>query len=290
MLVPRLATATPKRFGLGLLLAWPTLALVGLVVIPFGLLIRISLAQSDPNDLWTPGLTLDSYRALLDLKFAGSLVYSLALAVVVAGASVGLGFPLTWFITRMARRLQVVWLVFLLATLSLSDVLIAFAWQVMLSKRVGLSNLFVMLGLLDRPESLTPSSGAVIASLIYLVLPFTVLTLYPALSQLSPSLVEAARTLGASPCVAFRTVIIPLTLRSAVVAFLISAVLTVGAYVSPIVLGRPQNWTLAVLIGNAALAGHNVPAAAAMSVCLLAALLVVAGGAAWAVRARAASR
>ncbi len=190
----------------------------------------------------------------------------------------------------MARRLQVVWLVFLLATLSLSDVLIAFAWQVMLSKRVGLSNLFVMLGLLDRPESLTPSSGAVIASFIYLVLPFTVLTLYPALSQLSPSLVEAARTLGASPFVAFRTVVIPLTLRSAVVAFLISAVLTVGAYVSPIVLGRPQNWTLAVLIGNAALAGHNVPAAAAMSVCLLAALLVVAGGAAWAVKARAASR
>jgi putative spermidine/putrescine transport system permease protein len=109
-------------------------------------------------------------------------------------------------------------------------------------------------------------------------MPFTVLTLYPPLSQLSPSVIEAARTLGASPLVAFRTVVIPLVRGPTVVAFLVSCVLTLGAYVSPIVLGKPQDWTLAVLIGNAALAGHDIPRAAAMSVCLLVAILVLAAG------------
>jgi putative spermidine/putrescine transport system permease protein len=169
----------------------------------------------------------------------------------------------------------------------LSDVLIAFSWQIMLSKRGGLSSVLVMLGFLDQPRSLAPGSAAVIASLIYLAMPFTVLTLYPALSQLAPSLIEAARTMGASAVMTFRTVIIPLTRRSVIAAFLIALVLTLGAYVSPIVLGKPQGWTVAVLIGNAALAGHNVPRAAAMSVSLLGSVLLLGGAVAWTLRARA---
>jgi putative spermidine/putrescine transport system permease protein len=274
------------RGGLALLLAWPSIALLTLVVVPLVLLVRISLASPDPSGLWTSGVSLDGYRALFGREFGGALLYSLGVSIVVAAASVGLGLPLTHFITRMSRRRQVVWLVFLLVTLSLSDVLIAFSWQVMLSKRGGLSSVLVMLGILDRPTSLAPGSGAVIASLIYLVMPFTVLTLYPALSRLSPSLIEAARTLGASPVVAFRTVIIPLIGRSVMAAFVMALVLTLGAYVSPIVLGKPQGWTVAVLIGNAALAGHNVPRAAAMSVSLLGSVLLLGGAVVWITRAR----
>jgi putative spermidine/putrescine transport system permease protein len=274
------------RLRAAVLLAWPSLALVGLVAIPFLLLVRISLAPPDPNGLWSAGISLAAYRGLMDRSFAAALLYSLGLAILVAAVGVCVGFPLTFFITRMRRGWQVLWLVFLLATLTLSDVLIAFSWQVMLSKRIGFANLLVKLGLMEQAASLTPSFGAVLGNLIYLVLPFTVLTLYPTLSQLAPELLEAAKTLGASPFVAFRTVIVPLTKRAAAVSFLISAVLTLGAYVAPVVLGRPRNWTMAVLIGNAALAGHNVPRASAMSVCLLIAALLLTGGTSWLARRR----
>jgi putative spermidine/putrescine transport system permease protein len=268
------------------LLAWPSLVLVGLVAIPFLLLVRISVAPPDPNGLWSAGTSLAAYRGLIDRSFASALLYSLGLALLVAAVGVCLGFPLTFFITRMRRGWQVLWLIFLLATLTLSDVLIAFSWQVMLSKRIGFASLLVKFGLMEQAASLTPSSGAVLGNLIYLVLPFTVLTLYPTLSQLAPELIEAARTLGASPFVAFRTVIVPLTKRAAAVSFLISAVLALGAYVAPVVLGRPRNWTMAVLIGNAALAGHNVPRASAMSVCLLISALVLTSGVVWIARGR----
>jgi putative spermidine/putrescine transport system permease protein len=273
-----------RRIHIAAWLAWPSLALFGTVVLPLILLLRISLAAADPSGLWRSVLTLDAYAGLLNREFAGALLYSLGVAMWVAVIAVALGFPLTYLITRMSRRWQVMWLVFLLVSLTLSDVLNAFSWQLMLSKHGGLVSLLVLLGIVTRPESLTPSDGAVWASLVYGVLPFTVMTLYPALSRLAPEVVEAARTLGASPFRAFRTVVIPMTRQPALVAFVISAVLTLSAYVSPLVLGRPRSWTLAVLIGNAALAGHDVPRAAAMSICLLVAVSLLGCGSVWVAR------
>jgi putative spermidine/putrescine transport system permease protein len=258
-----------RKFRIGALLAWPGLALVVFVLIPFVLLLRISIAPTSTAGLWGQGVSFGAYGAPAEPEVIHAMMHSLVLAAVVALISLGLGFPLTYLIARMRRRQQVVWLVFLLATLSLSDVLIAFSWQVMLAKRVGLSKIFVALGLMSQPDSLTPSDGAVIACLVYLVMPFTVLTLYPVLSRLDRSLIEAARTLGASPPRAFFSVVMPLTRGPATVAFVMAAVLTLGAYAPPIVLGRPESWPMAVLIGSAALAGHDLPRASAMSVFLL---------------------
>lgn len=268
-----------RRVTLVALLWWPGVAILALTVVPLLLLFRISLAPQDLAAAWGSGWDLGAYRALIAGDVIRALLQSLEMALLVASISLGLGFPLTWFITRMGRRSQVLWLVFLLTTLTLSDVLIAFSWQVMLSKRIGLSKILVMVGLMDQPDSLAPSVGAVIACLVYLVMPFTVLTLYPTLAQLERSLIEAARTLGASALRAFTSVVIPLTRVPAVIAFILSAVLTLGAFVPPIALGRPEHWPLSVLIGNAALAGHNLPRAAAMSVLLLLVTVVLAGGA-----------
>jgi putative spermidine/putrescine transport system permease protein len=272
------------RIHMAAWLAWPAVALLGTVLIPFALLLRISFAAPDPGGLWAPVFTAAAYAGLLHREFAGALVYSLAVAVFVGLVTVALGFPFTYLIARLGRRMQILWLVFLLVSLSLSDVLNAFSWQIMLSKRGGFVGLLTLLGILGRPESLTPSNGAVWASLVYGILPFTVMTLYPSLSQLAPELVEAARTLGASPTRAFRSVVIPMMGEPIVAAFVISTVLALGSYVSPLVLGRPQSWTLAVLIGNAALAGHDLPRAAAMSVCMMSAVALLGGAMAWASR------
>ena len=256
------------------LLALPAISLIALVAVPLGLLIRISLAPSDPIEIWSAGWSLAAYERLLDASFARALCHSLAIAAVVAVISVAVSLPLAYLIARMRRRAQVAWLVFLLCTLTLSDVLIAFAWQLMLSRRVGLSQILVWAGLLDQPQSWAPSTGAMLCSLIYVVLPFTAVTLYPVMSRIDPSLLEAARTMRMAPLRAFLSVVVPLARPGLTVAFLVSFVLTLGAYVSPVMLGRPQNWTLAVTINHTALAGHDVPAAAAMSVCLLGVLAV----------------
>jgi putative spermidine/putrescine transport system permease protein len=139
---------------------------------------------------------------------------------------------------------------------------------------------------MQQPDSLAPSVGAIIACLTYLVIPFTVLTLYPPLSQLDRSLIEAARTLGAPAWRAFTSVVLPLTRVPTMVAFVLAAVLTLGSFVPPVALGKPEHWPMSVLIGNAALAGYNLPRAAAMSVLLLVVTALLALGAVRAVRHR----
>jgi putative spermidine/putrescine transport system permease protein len=133
----------------------------------------------------------------------------------------------------MKRRAQVVWLVFLMSVLSLSEVIVGFAWSLLLSRTAGLSNLFVWLGLMERPVAWYPGFVALLFGICYLALPYTVLVLYPPLSRLDPALPEAAQTLGASPLRTFFTVVVG-SLRNAIVAaFVMVFVFTLGAYLLP---------------------------------------------------------
>ncbi|HEY9345683.1 MAG TPA: hypothetical protein VIQ53_10240, partial [Inquilinus sp.] len=150
------------------LLTWPTLAIVGLSAFPLFLLLQVSTAHREPGALWSPGFEWTQYEQVFDATFLRMLGYSAVLATVVSVTVAAIGLPLTYLITRMRRRSQMVWLVGLLTTLSLSEVLVSFAWQVMLARRIGLSDLLAALGLLSEAQSLYPSAGAMGACLIYL--------------------------------------------------------------------------------------------------------------------------
>jgi putative spermidine/putrescine transport system permease protein len=109
----------------------------------------------------------------------------------------------------------------------------------------------------------------VLTGMTYQAFPYAVLVLYPAVSRLDPSLVEAARTLGASPVLAFFNLVVP-TLRNALLAtFIMVFVFALGSYLLPQLLGRPQHWTLSVLITDQAVYQSNMPFAAAMAVFLV---------------------
>ncbi len=173
--------------------------------------------------------------------------------------------------------MQTLWLVGLLSVLSLSEVIIGFAWSTLFSRTAGITNLLVAVGLMDKPVALLPTFGAVLTGMVYQALPYTILVLYPALVRLDPTLLEAARTLGASPVRAFFNVVAP-ALRNTIVATLIMVfVFALGSYLLPQILGRPQHWTLSVLITDQAIYQSNMPFAAAMAVFLVLISLALVG-------------
>ena len=108
------------------------------------------------------------YERFFTPIFVRTALFSIGVSALVALGSLLLGFPLTFILTGFRRRTQVLWLVFILAMLSLSEVLIAFSWQVLLSRTAGLSNVLVWLGILAKPVSLYPGFGAVVFALLYL--------------------------------------------------------------------------------------------------------------------------
>ena len=263
------AVETTGKRGPWLLLAYPSIMIGIFFLIPFSLIVAVSVAHQLPEGYYQPGLELTHYSRFLSPVFINTAIFSVSVSALVAGICLLLGFPFTYFITRLRRRYQVMWLVYILAQLSLSEVLIAFSWQVLLSRTAGVTNILAWLGIIERSFSLYPSFGAVIVALTYLVLPFSVLILYPPMSRLDSEITEASRTLGASPLRTFFSVVIPI-LRPAIVATGITMfVFTLGAVLIPQVLGRPQHWTLSVLITDQAIFQSNLPFAAAMAIFLL---------------------
>ncbi len=256
----------PRGFKAHLPLIYPAVTLLIFFVIPFGIMVAISFFRREPGGFYTTTFSVDNYLHLLTALFGRVLGFSLFISALCAAICVAVGFPLTYFITRMPRRAQVVWLVILVSVLSLSAVIVAFAWSIMLSQTAGISNFFVWIGFMEKPVSWSPGFWAVTCGLCYIAFPYTVLVLYPPLSRLDPHLPEAAMTLGASPAKMFFSVVVG-SLRSAIAATVIMVfAFTLGTYLIPQILGRPQHWTLSVLITDEAIYRSNLPLAAAMSV------------------------
>ena len=258
-------------------LVYPALMLGVLFLAPFGIMLAVSFFHRVEGAFYEPAFELANYARFFSPLFLRTLWFSLVVAGLAALICVTVGLPFTYLLSKSRRRTQIVWLVFVLAVLSLSEVIIGFAWSVLLSRTAGLSNLAVWLGLMEAPVALTPSFFALMCGLCFLAFPYAVLVLYPTVSRLEPELTEAARTLGASPVRAFFTVVVP-SLRPAIVAALIMVfVFTLGSYLLPQILGRPQHWTLSVLITDQAVFQSNLPFAAAIAIFLMLVSLALVG-------------
>jgi putative spermidine/putrescine transport system permease protein len=258
-------------------LLYPAVMLVVFFVVPFSTMIAVSFFKRDPAGFYKTDFVFDNYARFLSTFFGSVLGFSLMLAVLVAICCVAIAFPFTYLLTKCSRKVQTVWLVCLLSVLSLSEVIIGFSWSTLFSRTAGITNLLVAIGLMSEPQALLPGFGAVLTGMVYQALPYTILVLYPALVRLDPTLLEAARTLGASPVRAFFNVVTP-ALRNTLVATLIMVfVFALGSYLLPQILGRPQHWTLSVLITDQAIYQSNMPFAAAMAVFLVLISLALVG-------------
>ncbi|MBS1167889.1 MAG: transporter permease [Proteobacteria bacterium] len=248
---------------------FPGLMLTIFFIVPFGTMVAVSFFRRQQGGFYVPDFVLANYARFLTPFFGNVLIFSLYLAIAVAVVSLIVAVPFTYLIARSRRQTQVIWLVALLSILSLSEVIIGFAWSTLLSRTAGITNLLVWLGLMQAPQALVPGFGAVLTGMVYQAMPYAVLVLYPSMVRLDPTLTEVARTLGASPLKAFFTVVLP-ALRTTLIATLIMAfIFALGSYLLPQILGRPSHWTLSVLITDQALYQSNMPFAAAMAVFLV---------------------
>lgn len=247
----------------------PVAVLAVFFLVPFGIMIAVSFYERIPDGFYEPGFELTHYRRFLSDLFLRVLAFSVGISAVAAAICVVVGVPLAYAIATLRRPMQTVWLVFIVAILSLSEVIIGFSWSMLLSRTAGISNLFVSVGILDAPIAYSPGFVALLSGMVFLALPYSVLVLYPAVSRLDPMAAEAARTLGATPARAFLTVTVP-ALRGAILATAIMVfVFTLGVYLLPQLLGQPSHWTLSVLITDQAIFQSNLPFAAALAVFLM---------------------
>jgi putative spermidine/putrescine transport system permease protein len=258
-----------------MVLGWPVLMLGVFFLGPLLTMVAASFYRRIPGGFYEPSFELDSYRRLFTDLFLDRAAFSLLVCLLAAAVCLLIAFPFTYFLTRMRRRPQVILLVLVLSALSLSEVIVGFSWSVLLGRAAGISNILVWAGAMREAQAYQPGFVAVLFGLCYIAFPYCVLTLYPQLSRLDREVTEAAQTLGASPGRTFRTVVVPIMRPTAMAAFLLVFVFTLGSYLIPAILGRPEHWTLSVFISDQASFNANVPFAAAMALFLTVVSLVL---------------
>ena len=130
-------------------------------------------------------------------------------------------------------------------------------------------------GVLAPDGRLLATSTAVIAGITYNFLPFMALPLYVSLEQVDQRLVDAAQDLYASRAQAFLRVTLPLSLPGVFAGTLLTFIPAAGDFVNAQLLGTPRQYMIGNVIQSKFLVLTDYPQAAALSVCLMAAILVL---------------
>ncbi|MFN4099066.1 MAG: ABC transporter permease [Pararhodobacter sp.] len=180
-----------------------------------------------------------------------------------------LGFPTAWFIATRPPNRRALWL-FLITVPFWTNLLIrTFAIQELL-RGTGMVNVVLLwLGVIEQPLQMLFSNFAILLGMAYVFLPLMVLPLYAAMDKLDFRLVEAGYDLYASRLKVLWYVILPLVKPGFVAGSILVFIPSIGAYVTPRVLGGGRTMMLGNLIALQFGQGRNWPLGAALAMLLL---------------------
>src|SRR5262249_25159992 len=151
------------------------------------------------------------------------------------------GFPLALYIARLSPRRQAGWLLLIMIPFWTNFLVRTYAWMCILRTEGFLNTLLLKLGVISVPLDLLYTNGAVLLGLVYGFLSFMVLPLYVALARMDPTLIDAAQDLYADRRSVFWRVVVPLTKPGLVAGCLLVFIPSLGAFITPDLLGGARN-------------------------------------------------
>ncbi|MGE3873184.1 MAG: ABC transporter permease [Parvibaculaceae bacterium] len=184
------------------------------------------------------------------------------------------GFPTAYFIATRPERARDIWL-FLITIPFWTNLLIrTFAVQEVIRNEGIFNTVLLKLGIISSPIQIMFTDVAIMLGMLYVYLPLMVLPLYASMEKLDFRLVEAGYDLYASRFRVLRRIIIPLVKPGIIAGSILVFIPSLGAYVTPRVLGGGKNMMLGNLIELQFGQGRNWPLGAALSITLMAIVMI----------------
>jgi spermidine/putrescine transport system permease protein len=221
-------------------------------------------------------LQRDIFDGTLSLADAHLSIFlrSLKLSVLTTILALILGFPTAYFIATRPQRTREIW-VFLITIPFWTNLLIRTFAMLEIIRNQGLINTaLIKLGVISSPIQMLFTDGAILAGMVYVYLPLMVLPLYASMEKLDFRLVEAGYDLYATPFQVLRRIIIPLVKPGMIAGSILVFIPSLGAYVTPSVLGGGKNMMLGNLIELQFGQGRNWPLGSAISITLMLIVMV----------------
>ncbi|MBE7185673.1 MAG: ABC transporter permease [Methylobacterium mesophilicum] len=199
---------------------------------------------------------------------------SVKLAAVTTLLTLLFGFPTAYFIATRAERTREIWL-FLITIPFWTNLLIrTFALQEVIRQEGLVNTLLLKLGVISQPIPMLFTDFAIGLGMTYVYLPLMVLPLYASMERLDFRIVEAGYDLYASRFGVLRRIIVPLVKPGIIAGSILVFIPSLGAYVTPRVLGGGKAMMLGNLIDLQFGQGRNWPLGAALSIALMAIVMV----------------
>lgn len=246
-----------------------------LFVFPMLGLIAMSFFTPENFD-FVPDFQIGNYLEVITSEINKTLfVRTVRLSAIVTGVVLLISFPLAYVINFVFRERRQFLYFLILGSLFGGFLVRIYAWRSILGREGIINATLEGMGVIDEPlRWLLNSQFAVGLSLVNFLIPIAVLPIYSSMQNVSPSLIEAARDLGASRLRVARQIVLPLSMRGVRAAAAFVFVATMGEWVTPTLLGGPRDQ----LIGNRIQfhfgGDFNWPEGAALAILLIAAMIV----------------
>ncbi len=213
----------------------------------------------------SPDFVLTNYwsslRSPLFLKVTTNALF---IGLVTAAVTVVLSVPVAYYLTYVTRSKIIFYLV--LITWFSSYLVRIYAWRTLLGTNGLLNAALLQLGLISSPvEAFLFSPFAVGITLVHIYLPFAILMIISAMSEIRKELIEASRDLGTGPLGAFFRVVAPNAIQGLIGAFMLTFILAASDYVTPQMLGGSSGQTTGLLIADQFRKTGNWPLGAAQA-------------------------
>ncbi len=259
----------------GHVLAWSLVApalccVAAFVLVPILSLGIYSFWSRLPTGAVNYVFTLENWRELFgDLFYATILAKTLRLAAVVTLICALIGYGPAYYITLVppARRALLITLLFLPSWISY--IVRSMSWLPILGKEGLLNSLLVGSGLLAEPLPLLYNDFSVTVGMVQFLLPLMIVNIYIGLQAVDPKLVDAARTLGATDMQAFFAVTFPIAWPGLAAGCLLTFILAMGAYITPLILGGPGATFYANLVFETFVSHQDWPFGATLSLVII---------------------
>lgn len=237
-----------------------------IIVLVYSFATRTSTGSTSLSD-WN----LDAYRKLGEPIVRNVVVRSVILALITTLICLVVAYPFAWFCAHQRPTVRNVLLVAVMIPFWTNFLVRNYAWRILLSKGGPISSFTDAIGLGESDILFTKT--AVVIGLVYAYLPFMILPLYASIDRLDRRLIEAGRDLYGSGPQTFRRVVLPLTMPGVIAGSILVFVPSMGAYVTPELLGGGKETLLGSYIVTQFLTARNWPVGASLSFVLMSVML-----------------
>jgi spermidine/putrescine transport system permease protein len=252
------------------LLSPALLSITLLVIVPMSFILVYSLYENIDLAVDVVAFQFGNWEEFFsDGYYHNAIWKTFRLSVIVTVLAAVLGYIPAYFIANTVFRHKWLLLLLLILPFWVSFIIRTQTWIHIMGNQGVINGVLQWLGVINEPLSMMYNEFAVIVGFIHVFLPYMILNVYVSLEGIDSNLEPAARTLGCTPWQAFREVTLPLSLPGLAAGSLLVFVLTAGSYVTPLILGGPNDFLYGNLIYDAIISELNWPMGATLSFALL---------------------